>query len=203
MKKLLAVLVSFSVLGPLRPSHGFELNFDSHFAFHANQPEWNAQYVIPYMAKIGTTFIRDDVDWSNIEHTAQGVYGRYSDELAFLQLAHQYGIKVVGLVQAGGGYSSPFYTDEFDVAAYANACAWLATQVNTDGTPLLAAIEILNEPNNGFASYYGVEPPKLRILVSSSAYKRPSCTLLRTKSSMSNVKMRPLFLLAPFVFYHH
>ena len=158
MKKLLAVLVSLSVLGPLRPCHGFELNFDSHFALHKAQPQWNAQYVIPYMAKIGTTFIRDDVDWNNIEHTAQGVYGLSSDELAFLQLAHQYGIKVVGLVQAGGIYSSPFYTDNFDVAAYANACAWLATQVNADGTPLVAAIEILNEPNNGFASYYGGHP---------------------------------------------
>ena len=110
------------------------------------------------MAQIGTTFIRDDVDWNNIEHTAQGVYGLFSDELAFLQLARQYGIKVVGLVQAGGVYSSPFYTDKFDMAAYANACAWLATQVNADGTPLVAAIEILNEPNNGFASYYGGHP---------------------------------------------
>jgi hypothetical protein len=158
MKKLLAVLVSLSVFGPLRPCHGFELNFDSHFALHAAQPQWNAQYVIPYMAEIGTTFIRDDVDWNNIEHIAQGVYGLRSDELAFLQLAHQYGIKVVGLLQAGNGYSSPFYTDNFDVAAYANACAWLATQINADGTPLVAAIEILNEPNNGFASYHGGRP---------------------------------------------
>ena len=172
MKKLLAALVSLSVLGPLTPCHGFELNFDSHFALHTDQPQWNAKYVIPYMAEIGTTFIRDDVDWSNIEHTAQGVYGLWSDELAFLQLAHQYGIKVVGLVQAGGGYSSPFYTDKFDVAAYANACAWLATQVNADGTPLVAAIEILNEPNNGFASYYGGYP----LVVDSSQWQQKYVT---------------------------
>ncbi|HEX3444845.1 MAG TPA: cellulase family glycosylhydrolase [Chthoniobacterales bacterium] len=173
MQKLLAALVSFSVLGPLSTSHGFELNFDSHFAFHVNQPQWNAQYVIPYMAQIGTTFIRDDVDWNNIEHTAQGVFGLTSDELAFLQLAHQNGIKVVGLVQAGGAYSSPFYTNKFDVAAYANACAWLAAQLNADGTPLVAAIEILNEPNNDFASYYGGYP----FVVDSSQWQQKYVTL--------------------------
>ncbi|HET9377572.1 MAG TPA: hypothetical protein VFO40_21550 [Chthoniobacterales bacterium] len=84
MKKLLAILLSLSVHEPSRPCYGFELNFDSQFAFHVAQPQWNAKYVIPYMAQIGTTFIRDDVDWNNIEHTAQGVYGLMSDELAFL-----------------------------------------------------------------------------------------------------------------------
>ena len=172
MQRSLAVLVSLSVLGPLTPGHAFELNFDSHFASHASQPQWNSKYVMPYMAEIGTTFIRDDVDWNNIEHAAQGVYGLMSDELAFLQLAHQYGIKVVGLVQAGGGYSSPFYTNQFDVTAYANACAWLATQINADGTPLVAAIEILNEPNNGFASYYGGRP----LVVDSSQWQQKYVT---------------------------
>jgi hypothetical protein len=69
--------------------------------------------------------------------------------------------------------SQPFYTDKFDVAAYANACAWLATQVNTDGTPLVAAIEILNEPNNGFASYYGGHP----LVVDSSQWQQKYVTL--------------------------
>jgi hypothetical protein len=59
------------------------------------------------------------------------------------------------------------------VAAYANACAWLATQVNTDGTPLVAAIEILNEPNNGFASYYGGHP----LVVDSSQWQQKYVTL--------------------------
>jgi hypothetical protein len=153
--RLLAIL---SVVTGCMTAHAGDDRFG--FATHFDQG-WNPSTVMPLITPTGAAYIRDDTAWSGLEWKAQGVYQFYSSKLAWLQAAHNNGLKVVGCVQAGGPnatarYYSPsaaWYPNPYDVQGFANACAWLAVQTNTDGTPLLAAMEILNEPNNGFQSY--------------------------------------------------
>jgi hypothetical protein len=128
---------------------------DSRFGFATHFDTVNPLTAMPLIQSSGVAYIRDDINWDNIEHQGPGVYGLYTSKLAWINEAHKRGLKIIADVQAGGGQSSRFYADPFDPVAYPKAAAWLATQKASDGTPLVAAIEVLNEPNNNPFRNYG------------------------------------------------
>jgi hypothetical protein len=127
---------------------------DTHFNQGGNAG-YDQNIVMPLIAPTGAGWIRDDLGGVDIENVAPGVYGGplwVRARLRWLNLIHPYGLKVVVDVQAGG-WPAGFYSSKYDVQAYANECAWLATQLDSNGNPLVDAIEILNEPNNDFRGY--------------------------------------------------
>lgn len=129
-----------------------EINFDTHFDQQGGSPQWG-NFLMPYIAAQGTTYIRDNLNWVALEHNGQGVYGIWQQKLDWINAAHAQGLKIVACVDAGGGQSATYYADQFDATAYSNAVAWLAVQKDNAGNPLVDVIEILNEANNIFKSY--------------------------------------------------
>ena len=108
---------------------------------------WPVQQVMPLIARSGAGWIRDDLNWSDLERTP-GKYQIPAKTEAWIRAARQAGLKV-DLILA---YGNPAYHDHYDTAAYAKAAAWLASKAAND----VQAIEILNEPNNfGFRDAVG------------------------------------------------
>jgi hypothetical protein len=108
---------------------------------------WPVEQTMPLIARSGAGWIRDDLNWAALERTP----GNYQVPLktkAWISAARRAGLKV-DLILA---YGNPAYPDHYDTEAYAKAAAWLARELAAD----VAAIEILNEPNNfGFRTIYG------------------------------------------------
>jgi hypothetical protein len=110
---------------------------------------WPVDKVMPLIAKSGAGWIRDDLNWADLEPTP-GNYQIPSKAKAWIQAARQMGLKI-DLILA---YGNRAYADPYDTAAYAKAAAWLARELAND----IQAIEVLNEPNNfGFRDTYGGE----------------------------------------------
>jgi hypothetical protein len=113
----------------------------THFSQH-----WSVDEVMPLIARSGAAWIRDDLNWADLEPTP----GNYQIPLkarVWIQAARKAGLKI-DLILA---YGNPTYPDRYDTAAYAKAAGWLAREVAND----VQAIEILNEPNNfGFRDLY-------------------------------------------------
>jgi hypothetical protein len=107
---------------------------------------WPVAEIMPLIAKSGAGWIRDDLNWSDLERKP-GSYQIPLKAKAWMQTARQLGLKI-DLILA---YGNPAYADHYDTAAYAKAAGWLAREVAND----VQAIEILNEPNNfGFRDLY-------------------------------------------------
>ena len=108
---------------------------------------WPVAEVMPLIARSGAGWIRDDLNWADLE-PAPGKYQIPSKARGWIQAAKQMGLKI-DLILA---YGNPAYPDHYDTDAYAKAAGWLARELAND----IQAIEILNEPNNfGFRDTYG------------------------------------------------
>jgi hypothetical protein len=107
---------------------------------------WPVAEIMPLIAKSGAGWIRDDLNWADLERKP----GNYQIPLkakAWMQTARELGLKI-DLILA---YGNPAYADRYDTAAYAKAAGWLARELANE----VQAIEILNEPNNfGFRDLY-------------------------------------------------
>jgi hypothetical protein len=108
---------------------------------------WPVGEIMPLIAKSGAGWIRDDLNWADLEPTP-GNYQIPSKAKGWIRVARELGLKI-DLILA---YGNPAYADHYDTDAYAKAAGWLAREVAND----VQAIEILNEPNNfGFRDIYG------------------------------------------------
>jgi hypothetical protein len=108
---------------------------------------WSVEEFMPMIARSGAGWIRDDLNWADLEPTP-GNYRIPSKAKGWIQAAREMGLKI-DLILA---YGNPAYADRYDTAAYAKAAGWLAREVAHD----VQVIEILNEPNNfGFRDTYG------------------------------------------------
>jgi hypothetical protein len=108
---------------------------------------WSVKDVMPLIARSGAGWIRDDLNWADLEPTP-GNYQIPSKAKGWIQAAREMGLKI-DLILA---YGNPAYADHYDADAYAKAAGWLARALAND----IQAIEILNEPNNfGFRDTYG------------------------------------------------
>ena len=125
------------------------LGFDCHFDHQGGSPNWNPDLVMPMIAKQGAgAYIRDEINWGLAE-TSPGVYSMPDPKQHWLDEASANGLKVVACI---GENPPAFYSNPWNPATpAANFCAWLA---KTEG-PKIAAIEVINEPNNAFASQVG------------------------------------------------
>ncbi len=113
----------------------------THFSQH-----WSVEQVMPLIAKSGAGWIRDDLNWADLE-PKPGHYQIPPKTMGWIKAARRAGLKV-DLILA---YGNPAYADRYDTAAYAKAAGWLAKELAND----IQAIEILNEPNNfGFRDLY-------------------------------------------------
>jgi hypothetical protein len=127
---------------PETPGRDDSVGICTHFS-----QNWSADVVMPLIAKSGAGWIRDDLNWADLEHTP-GNYQIPAKTRVWLEIARKAGLKT-DLILA---YGNPAYPDHYDTAAYAKAAGWLAREVANN----VQAIEILNEPNNfGFRDLYG------------------------------------------------
>jgi len=127
---------------PEKPVRDDRVGICTHFS-----QNWPVGEIMPLIAKSGAGWIRDDLNWADLEPT-RGNYQIPSKARGWIQAAKQMGLKI-DLILA---YGNPAYADHYDTDAYAKAAGWLAREVAND----VQAIEILNEPNNfGFRDIYG------------------------------------------------
>ena len=118
----------------------------THFVRKRGMEHWDPETFMPMAADLGVGWIRDEVLWSQIEPTP-GNYVIPDRALEWIDLAAKYNLKVC-LTLAGGNWK---YDDAYDPEAYARAAAYLATALKGK----VEAIEVLNEPFQGYAGYYG------------------------------------------------
>ena len=115
-------------------------------ATHFEQ-SWSASSVIPAIPASGASYVRDDLyaggqntggraGDSGWEYPA-GSYHVPGYDAAWMTLAHQNGLRVVGVLGPNGNYTNPY-----DPVAMANLAAFIA------GSGLVDVLEVLNEPNN-------------------------------------------------------
>ena len=149
---LLFILIAFTADGPAafaqttRPSDAFpgdpRMGTCTHFA-----QGWDHEKIMPLIEKSGLGWIRDDLDWQQIE-SQKGVYKIPERTLAWIRAAHVHHLRVLAILNG----SNKFYDDHYDPQAYAKWAAWTVNELKND----VDAVEILNEPNNfGFMKYYG------------------------------------------------
>jgi hypothetical protein len=121
-------------------------NYRTGTATHFDQG-WDSAKTMPLIRSAGFGWIRDEVQWSEIEKK-RGHYALPKKTKQWLQDAKRNALRVILILN----FSNPIYQDNYDAAAYASAAAWLAKETADQ----VDAIEILNEPHNfGFSRYYG------------------------------------------------
>jgi hypothetical protein len=112
------------------------------FATHFEQG-WPTSPVMQYIASTGVSYIRDDLYAGSWEPTT-GNYVLPTRDMAWLTTAKANGLKVVGILGPNWHYQ-----DNYDPVAMSNLAVWIAK------TGLVSAFEIVNEPNNAYATYEG------------------------------------------------
>jgi hypothetical protein len=113
---------------------------------HFNQG-WDYTKVLPLVADLGVAWIRDDLNWRNVEKT-KGVYVVPEKTMDWIKQAHKNGLKLILILNR----ENKLYEDPYDPDAYAAFCKAMAVQLKDD----VDAFEILNEPANfGFRKQYG------------------------------------------------
>ncbi len=109
---------------------------------------WDADTVMPLVARSGAAWIRDEIYWENIEKE-KGVYQIPEKTMRWIDAANAEGLKLVLIFNGSNDLYKP---DIYDCEAYAKAAAFVAKEL----AGKVAAIEILNEPANfGFRKHYG------------------------------------------------
>ena len=138
------------------------LGFSTHFDQQGSSPNWNARYLMPKIAATKAAWIRDDWNWGVCE-TSPGVYSVPSSKQAWLDAAYANGLKVVAVLN----YPPKFYSNPWSPPTKAaNFCAWLAQHEG----PKIAAIEVINEPNNTFASQVGAGWKQVLVTLTTAIY---------------------------------
>jgi hypothetical protein len=138
MKTLLALLFSAGLAHAGDDRLGFSI--------HINQQDGDAKVVMPLIASTGVGWVRQDFSISLIE-TTKGVYSMPASVQYWIDAVAANNLKLlVTLLPLPG-----FYSDLYDPVAMANAAAWLAKYEG----PKIAAIAVLNEPNNAYQAYKG------------------------------------------------
>jgi hypothetical protein len=116
------------------------------FSIHVNQQDGDAVKVMPLIAQTGVGWVRQDFSISAIE-TTKGVYSMPASVQYWIDAVAANNLKLlVTLLPLPG-----FYSDLYDPVAMANSAAWLAQHEGSK----IAAIAVLNEPNNAYAAYKG------------------------------------------------
>jgi hypothetical protein len=113
------------------------------FATHFEQG-WPTNPDMQDIAAAGVSYIRDDLNAGDWE-PSPGYYVLPSWDMAWLTAAQANGLKVVAVL----GPNS-LYADNYDPTAMSNLATWIAK------TGLVTAFEIVNEPNNAYAAYEGL-----------------------------------------------
>lgn len=107
-------------------------------ATHFDQAGAYQPYVMPIIQAAGFGYFRDDLNWSLFE-TSKQVYAESSYKQPWIDRAASIGLKFVACLS-----QPPKFYGHWDIQATANFAAWLA--VAEAGK--IAAIEVVNEPNN-------------------------------------------------------
>jgi len=90
--------------------------------------------------------------------------GLWECKQAWLDAAYVNGLKVVAVLN----YPPSFYSSPWSPATRAaNFCAWLAQYEG----PKIAAIEVINEPNNKFASQVGADWKQVLVTLTTAIYE--------------------------------
>ncbi len=119
----------------------------SRFGVTTHFNKWDAEALIPLVARSGLGWIRDEVRWGDIEKE-KGSYQIPEKTDRWINRAREYGLHIILVLNHG----NLIYEDQFNAQAYSQAAAWLAHELEGK----IDAIEILNEPENfGFRKYYG------------------------------------------------
>jgi hypothetical protein len=138
------------------------LGFCTHFDQQGGSPNWNPKYLMPKIAATKAAWIRDDWNWGVCE-ASPGVYSVPSSKQAWLDAAFANGLKVVAVLN----YPPKFYPNPWSPATRAaNFCAWLAQHEGLR----IAAIEVINEPNNTFASQVGADWKHVLVTLTTAIY---------------------------------
>jgi hypothetical protein len=139
---LIAAICARAAAAPETVARDDRIGICTHFS-----QGWSVKELMPLIARSGAGWIRDDLNWADLEPTP-GNYQIPSKARGWIQAAREMGLKI-DLILA---YGNPAYADHYDTDAYAKAAGWLARALAND----VQAIEILNEPNNfGFRDTYG------------------------------------------------
>jgi hypothetical protein len=127
------------------PIHTFGVQ--GHFGRHSGG--WDFEKLLPFMKKMGVSYIKDEIYWSMVE-TKQGEYKIDEVNEKFVNSARANGIKLIFSLTYGNG----IYKDPLDSDAYANYCKFMVSHFKGR----IDVWEIWNEPNNfAFKGQYGGE----------------------------------------------
>ena len=130
---------------------------------------------MPKIAATKPAWIRDDWNWGVCE-SSPGVYAVPSSKQAWLDAAYANGLKVVAILN----YPPSFYSNPWSPPTKAaNFCAWLSKYEG----PKIAAIEVINEPNNTFASQVGAGWKQVLVTLTTAVYDAVHAASLTSWSS--------------------
>jgi hypothetical protein len=138
------------------------VGFSTHFDQIGGSPYWASRIVMPLIQASGVQYVRDDWNWSLGEVTP-GVYTMNASKLDWLQVAAEYGLKVVAILNPN---LNKIYADPYDPTAAANYCAWLMGQVGS----MIDTIEVTNEPNNYYAGVEGSNWEAMLVTLTDTIY---------------------------------
>jgi hypothetical protein len=115
------------------------LGVDTHFDQNSGgAPQYNMNNVMPVIKGFGVAYFRDALNWSLFELTP-GVYAESQYKQPWIDYAASLGLKFVACLDR-----PPAFYGHWDITACANFAAWLAK----DEAGKIAAIEVVNEPDN-------------------------------------------------------
>lgn len=108
---------------------------------------WDHEAILPMIKSSGIGWIRDDLNWNDIEKT-KGKYIISEKTMRWIRAVHTHDLKLILILNKGNA----IYKNPYDPDAYARFAAAMAKQLKND----VDAFEILNEPANfGYTKYYG------------------------------------------------
>ena len=108
---------------------------------------WDYEKIIPLIQRSGMGWIRDDLNWKDIE-LKKGRYIIPEKTIKWINAVHEHDLKLILILNRG----NPIYKNPYDADAYAQFAAAMARQLKGK----VDALEILNEPANfGYTKYYG------------------------------------------------
>ncbi|MGE9292427.1 MAG: hypothetical protein ACQKBW_02345, partial [Puniceicoccales bacterium] len=74
----------------------------THFIQKKGMEHWDPETYMPMVADLGVGWIRDEILWGQVERE-KGVYKLREHDLAWINLAHKYNLKVCLTLAGGNG----------------------------------------------------------------------------------------------------